>query len=134
MTDMSFHCKSIKINHSFPKTTRLCTVLSLFTHIHHVDVSHGEHRHTVNAWQFLELICHCSFVLYHYQHGRNAANYCNYYYVTAMTVEMNTNFENNFIHPFCKKLLKISYRKPVTLKNKIDSLINKRCTFSLSHC
>lgn len=27
--------KSIKINHSFPKTPRLCTVFGLFTHTEH---------------------------------------------------------------------------------------------------
>lgn len=89
---------------------------------------------TVNAWPFLERICHCSFVLYCYQRGRNTANYCNYYSVTAVTVETNTNFEKRFIHPFCQKLLKVLYCWPVTLQNMIESLRNKRCTFSLSYC
>lgn len=54
-----------------------------------------------SAWLFIECICHCSFVLCCYQHGRDTANYCNYCYVTAMTFEMNTDFEKHFMHPFC---------------------------------
>lgn len=61
---------------------------------------------TVSAQLFIECICHCSFVLCCYHHGRNIANYCNYYYVTD-TFEMNTNFEKHFMNPFCWKLLKI---------------------------
>lgn len=88
---------------------------------------------TVNAWPFLEGTCHCCFVLYCYERGRDTANYYNYYYVTAMTVEMNTNFEKHFIHLFCQKLLKIFYCQPVTLQNMIDSIKNKSSTFFLSY-
>lgn len=89
---------------------------------------------TASAWLFIEYICRCSSVLCCYQHGRNTGNYCNYYCVTAMTFEMNTNFEEHFIHPFHWKLLKIFYCQSVTLQNMIDSLRNKRYTFSLSYC
>jgi len=47
---------------------------------------------------------------------------------------MNTKFEKHFINLFCQKLLRIFYCQPVTLQNVIDSLKNKRCTFSLSYC
>lgn len=69
-------------------------------------ITEGTDMLTVSARLFIECICHCSIVLCCYQHGRNTANYCNYYYVAAMTFEMNTNFEKYFIHPFCWKLLK----------------------------